>query len=373
MKGYPKIKKNDAYSDIFNAPFINDLTLGQWLTKESSSEEFRNEYHKTINKQHLSNDILIRYQKNQLNETDYHHVTKHLTYCSECSKRLYNILQEQSKSLYRQMFVQIPFVIIKQIFSLPVCISIVSLTLFSLAFFMPVYSRPVFAAFLVLTGTTFVLMQKQQRRQFVSVFNIVLLCSSFYLIMEYSPVQLRINEIYQRVHAASITDTTSIQFQWEISRYGFADTRANQPMKCAFGAGLWKGRNELLNTDSKSELPLFLKPDKGNDWIDTNFSNYYYLGKWCFIFNYMCLNKALLDKSFIKDQRKIATQFVDTLSFDPHTRKILNSLIDAMQENRMVTDNAAQKNQLFCSNVNYRIRSLEKTLSPDRLTSNHFK
>jgi len=360
-------QNKESLDDIFEASFLNDLSLEQWLKKEASSETFKHNFHNTVNEAHLNHDMLIRYHQNELNHTEKKQIMKHLALCPKCSKRSYQIIQEQSNVL-QQMYYKIPLLLIKRYFSLPVYIFIVALALFSLTVFMPAMIKYVFVAFIIFSSLTFVMMKQKKQRQFVSVFNLMLMCCMAYQILGQSSIQDSIHETYQWAQTINTKKTNPIKFQWEIGRYAFANLSANQPFHLAFGAGLWKGRNILQKSEKKAEMPHFLTPQEptiqSSDWNNTNYSQYFELGEWCFLLKYMCLNQQLIDQSFIDQQKTIVAQFSQDTTFDKETQTTLKSLSDAMQENRIIAKNSVQKNQRFCINVQYRLKCLEKALSP---------
>jgi hypothetical protein len=65
---------------------------------------------------------------------------------------------------------------------------------------------------------------------------------------------------------------------WERAALGFSGSPPTPPTQ-AFGAGVWVGRQTLLGTETAS-LPELLSPPAGVRWPETEWGDYYALGRW---------------------------------------------------------------------------------------------
>ncbi|MDM8523688.1 hypothetical protein QUF80_09980 [Desulfococcaceae bacterium HSG8] len=123
-------------------------------------------------------------------------------------------------------------------------------------------------------------------------------------------------------------------FPWEISDQSFEIASPAQyfPYSRAFGAGLWSGRQMLglhvsETNDSQeqvSELPVpdFLSPRwKGDstvtadEWSETSWDIYFFMGQWCFLARAVCLSDAEVPDAFWERQglilEKIQKKFTE--------------------------------------------------------------
>lgn len=65
---------------------------------------------------------------------------------------------------------------------------------------------------------------------------------------------------------------------WERAALGFSKSPPTPPTQ-AFGAGVWVGRQALLGTEA-APLPPLLSPPAGVRWPETEWGDYYALGRW---------------------------------------------------------------------------------------------
>ncbi|MGH8615485.1 MAG: hypothetical protein ACREYF_26555 [Gammaproteobacteria bacterium] len=70
----------------------------------------------------------------------------------------------------------------------------------------------------------------------------------------------------------------SLPLPWEGAALGFSESQASTPRR-AFGAGLWTGKHAFSGTN-KEALPEFLTPPGALTWPETEWAEYYALGRW---------------------------------------------------------------------------------------------
>jgi hypothetical protein len=70
----------------------------------------------------------------------------------------------------------------------------------------------------------------------------------------------------------------ALPLPWERAALGFSESPPTPPMQ-AFGAGVWVGRQALLGTET-APLPEPLSPPAGVRWPETEWGDYYALGRW---------------------------------------------------------------------------------------------
>jgi hypothetical protein len=70
----------------------------------------------------------------------------------------------------------------------------------------------------------------------------------------------------------------ALPLPWEREALGFSEAQPTPPTQ-AFGAGVWVGRQALLGTEAAS-LPPLLSPPAGVRWPETEWGDYYALGRW---------------------------------------------------------------------------------------------
>jgi hypothetical protein len=70
----------------------------------------------------------------------------------------------------------------------------------------------------------------------------------------------------------------ALPLPWEREVLGFSESQPTPPMQ-AFGAGVWVGRQMLLGTET-APLPEPLSPPAGVRWPETEWGDYYALGRW---------------------------------------------------------------------------------------------
>jgi hypothetical protein len=70
----------------------------------------------------------------------------------------------------------------------------------------------------------------------------------------------------------------ALPLPWEREVLGFSESQPTPPMQ-AFGAGVWVGRQMLLGTEA-APLPEPLSPPAGVHWPETEWGDYYALGRW---------------------------------------------------------------------------------------------
>ena len=70
----------------------------------------------------------------------------------------------------------------------------------------------------------------------------------------------------------------TLPLPWEREVLGFSESQPTPPMQ-AFGAGVWVGRQALLGTET-APLPEPLSPPAGVHWPETEWGDYYALGRW---------------------------------------------------------------------------------------------
>jgi hypothetical protein len=80
-------------------------------------------------------------------------------------------------------------------------------------------------------------------------------------------------------NARELTHIVSdLPLPWEREVLGFSESQPTPPMQ-AFGAGVWVGRQMLLGTET-APLPEPLSPPAGVRWPETEWGDYYALGRW---------------------------------------------------------------------------------------------
>ena len=70
----------------------------------------------------------------------------------------------------------------------------------------------------------------------------------------------------------------ALPLPWEREVLGFSESQPTPQMQ-AFGAGVWVGRQRLLGTEA-APLPEPLSPPAGVRWPETEWGDYYALGRW---------------------------------------------------------------------------------------------
>jgi hypothetical protein len=70
----------------------------------------------------------------------------------------------------------------------------------------------------------------------------------------------------------------ALSLPWEREVLGFSESQPTPPTQ-AFGAGVWVGRQMLLGTET-APLPEPLSPPAGVRWPETEWGDYYALGRW---------------------------------------------------------------------------------------------
>jgi hypothetical protein len=70
----------------------------------------------------------------------------------------------------------------------------------------------------------------------------------------------------------------ALPLPWEREALGFSESQPTPPTQ-AFGAGVWAGRQALLGTEAVSLPPLLSLP-AGVRWPETEWGDYYALGRW---------------------------------------------------------------------------------------------
>jgi hypothetical protein len=70
----------------------------------------------------------------------------------------------------------------------------------------------------------------------------------------------------------------ALPLPWEREALGFSEAQPTPPTQ-AFGAGVWVGRQALLGTEAVS-LPQLLSPPAEVRWPETQWGDYYALGRW---------------------------------------------------------------------------------------------
>ena len=97
-----------------------------------------------------------------------------------------------------------------------------------------------------------------------------------------SGIDQQINGRYEllamQTDKAAYRSIETFSMPWDNAVMGFSQSRSDPQYK-AFGAGLWTGRKNML-ADQQAQLPAKLKPAKQNQWLDTEWSNFYLLGRW---------------------------------------------------------------------------------------------
>jgi hypothetical protein len=92
----------------------------------------------------------------------------------------------------------------------------------------------------------------------------------------------QINATYAAVVAQNAGELAHIvpalPLPWEREALGFSESQPTPPMQ-AFGAGVWVGRQMLLGTET-APLPEPLSPPAGVRWPETEWGDYYALGRW---------------------------------------------------------------------------------------------
>jgi hypothetical protein len=70
----------------------------------------------------------------------------------------------------------------------------------------------------------------------------------------------------------------ALPLPWERGALGFSESPPTPPTQ-AFGAGVWSGRQTLLGA-AETPLPVRLSPPAGISWSETEWGDYYALGRW---------------------------------------------------------------------------------------------
>jgi len=124
---------------------------------------------------------------------------------------------------------------------------------------------------------------------------------------------------------------------WESTdlSYGFGSGREHSPAAKAFGAGLWTGKQKLLK-DISQTLPDFLSPeDKSRIWTETEWSLYFWLGRWSILLKGACLSEPeKMPYDFWKHQVLIFDQMqkkIEARSETEHGVRIVNAALGSLK------------------------------------------
>jgi len=110
----------------------------------------------------------------------------------------------------------------------------------------------------------------------------LLLICLFYLLMMDQPL---LDQSYQIARSSNIP-VKSIDIHG--NERAFAPSNDDQPVYRAFGAGLWQGKQQLMQQESIDIVPAHLYPDSQANTLETwkkmnAFSFYYQTAKWCYL------------------------------------------------------------------------------------------
>lgn len=111
--------------------------------------------------------------------------------------------------------------------------------------------------------------------------------------------------------------------------YGFGYAKRYSPATRAFGAGLWTGKRKLIGEKDSRPLPDFLSPKqpdksdiKAEEWPETEWAVYFWMGKWCALLKGICLPEAeKMPYNFWKQQGLILDQMQKDFETRSETEK----------------------------------------------------
>jgi hypothetical protein len=111
----------------------------------------------------------------------------------------------------------------------------------------------------------------------------------------------------------SLKDALALPWEKGDAGYSFGGQESISPPSRAFGAGLWAGRQALVQKEEFPSLPGAFRPTsqgkdaiRGNEWSKTPYAPYFYMGRWGLLVRSVCLSGAQLPPAFWEQQRRIS-------------------------------------------------------------------
>jgi hypothetical protein len=258
-----------------------------FLEQKVQSDEYRELKDKAENGSHPTGDMLYDYVLGGLDVNEAKIIRKHILFCERCAEEVLRIRQverELEKDLPVRLDQQILNGTLRQLVSkCKACFSV----RVALGFAMTV------AACLLIYFLTPDLHQNQ--------------------------LSDMIADSYQTAQTAFGPGGTGeiLSFPWEKNEpmLGFASPEQDSPASRAFGAGLWSGRarmNELTSKSSRDTLPDFLSPGRqgdssiaADDWRQTSWDIYFWLGEWCYLMQAVCHSDSEISYEFWEQQETV--------------------------------------------------------------------
>lgn len=143
------------------------------------------------------------------------------------------------------------------------------------------------------------------------------------------------------IQEISLKPDVSSQFPWERVdlSYGFASPTRYSHASRAFGAGLWAGRQALLEEDDLLSMPDFLYPrwqadndTAKNNWSETPWAIYFWMGRWCFLVQAVCSSGEDIPYEFWERQAIILDRIQKDYATMPEQAKENSGIVSAKLE-----------------------------------------
>jgi len=122
----------------------------------------------------------------------------------------------------------------------------------------------------------------------------------------------------QVIQKSDIQKLSGYLLPWEKNQsyYGISESIRNNHYNRAFAAGLYHAEQSIFNNQYSEKYPLFLFPDTKQKenlsldlWLETQWSSFYQLGRWCYLIQILCVSDIELQTNFWIKQ----ADFIETI------------------------------------------------------------